>query len=467
MSTNTSISYVLAAEIILTSTCNQKCRHCAILDNSSPILTIKDITQRIANLANCQATQVVFIAGECPHEYPHITMALNKMGFSSFSEYLNAVCKITLHFNMLPVLEVGTPSVTLLKSLKDLPVLYRFNAVTANLTKPGQCFEHSRNKNPNTSKNAIKLLHQMEIPYSLGFLAGVGETEEERLKQVEEIGQLCSADPYLQDVRIAYFQPEPGCNMKHRPPLGLAQTERLTKALSKAFPVHMLSIPPYLFNRYPKLVKHGLNDLGSVPMLTGSLDRPSFPVDNYETMKSKLLPSNIHLTEREPLTTKAAINNSLLKEVYPIIQKRIERRNKAPISLIDNDYCFVCGERNPISLNIPVKKSITGSSCTFTWTPGPHFQGYAGVLHGGIISTLVDEAMAYAIMGEDLCRLIVTANIKVTFLKPVPIGLPITVAAAVKNNKRNHIFAHSTVISEDGVVLAKAEGHFVELINKI
>jgi 7,8-didemethyl-8-hydroxy-5-deazariboflavin synthase CofG subunit len=467
MNKNTTVSYILSAEIILTKTCRQSCGHCSFRQTDDPILSIREVTNEVARIASCQATQIVFIAGDCPQEYPHITIALNKMGFSSYYQYLAAVCKITLDYNVMPVLNVGTPNINLIKALEEVPVTFRFDTVSALLTKPGECFEFARQRNPNSDKAVIRLLHEMKAPYSLGFLAGVGETAEDRAKHVEEIGKLCSADPYLQDIRVVYFQPEPTCPMKHRPPLGFEQTKEMFVTLKKAFPVHNISIQPYLFSRYPELVEHGLNDLGAVPMLSGSLERPSFSVDNYETMKTKLLQINTHLLEREPLTTNAAINRPELQDIYPIVVERIKRRNNAPISLIDNDYCFVCGKRNPISLDIPVKKSIERNTCSFTWTPGPHYQGYAGVLHGGIISTLVDEAMAYAIMGEDLCRLIVTADIKVKFLKPVPIGLPITVAASVTNNKRNHIFAHSSVISQEGTVLATAEGHFVELINKV
>lgn len=466
MNNSASVSYILSSEVLLTGTCNQKCGHCSVVNNDSPLLSLKDLNQKLKNLSDNGASEVALISGEYPQDYPHIQIALSQYGFTSFYDYLREACLVALSHKLIPVLRVGYLDSSMLASLENTGAVIKIDVVSSNQTGAGECFEFARRRTPKAGRKAIEAVHGHRIPYSLGFITGIGESESDRLEMIRQIGEFCGADPYLQDVRIAYFQPEPNCLLKHRPPLGFESVKRAVIALRRAFPVHHISIPPFLFNRYPELVEHGLNDLGSVPIFTGSTAYSDFFMPSYENMKLRLLKINSHLYERSPLTTPAAMNRPELSETLVAVNQKIEKRNRAPISLIDNDYCFVCGVRNPISLKIPTKASTKGNTCTFTWTPGPHFQSYAGVLHGGIINTLLDEAMGYAIMGENLCRLIVTADMKVKYLRPAPIGLPITIAATVSGQKRNHIFARGSVISQDGSVIAEAEGHFVEMINK-
>ncbi len=91
----------------------------------------------------------------------------------------------------------------------------------------------------------------------------------------------------------------------------------------------------------------------------------------------------------------------------------------------DDRYCFVCGEKNPFGLKLrPEGKDGKG---TIIWTPEKRHQGYSGVVHGGLISTLLDEAMAYA--GMSVAGFCATAGIEVKFRKPVITGETVRIEA--------------------------------------
>jgi len=62
--------------------------------------------------------------------------------------------------------------------------------------------------------------------------------------------------------------------------------------------------------------------------------------------------------------------------------------------LIDNNYCFACGKENPDGLQLEFKYSDDGSKVETTYIPPEKFQGWKGIVHGGIITTLLDEIMA-------------------------------------------------------------------------
>ena len=123
----------------------------------------------------------------------------------------------------------------------------------------------------------------------------------------------------------------------------------------------------------------------------------------------------------------------------------------------DDDYCFACGTRNPIGLRLEVRPAEDGTSA-FTWIPRREFQGWSGVLHGGVISTLLDEAMAYAT--GHLAEGAATAEITVSFKKPVSTDRELTVTARVDERKRR-LMRTSAVLEQDGAVKASARAVFV------
>lgn len=463
MNNSASISYVSSSYLELTRTCHQSCGYCSFFRDDAPIMPLPEVKERITALAKHNATEVIFLSGELPQEFPHIQIALHEGGFASYADYLLAACQIALEANLLPVLEVGYLDSFTWEKFSDAGCSARINLVCASLANPGQALEKSRGRNPSAGRACIESAHAAQVPYSTGFIIGIGESEEERLHFIDEIGRFCTADPWLQDIRLIPFQPVPGCAMHSRPPLPFAAVEKAVTALRKAFPVHHISVPPWLFSRFPELVEAGLNDLNSLPIFTGDPTHPNFEIPCFETIKVRLESKNIHLYERGTLSTTAALNRPEVLSPLTHTRSLIERRNLAGLNLIDNDHCFVCGPRNNNGLHIPMKKSVEGHTCTFTWAPGPSYQGYAGIVHGGVLSTLLDESMAYAVMGADMKILAVTADMRVRFLRPAPVGVPLKFVATLVGQRKNLHFARASVILPEGTVVAEAEGRFAEI----
>lgn len=461
MSNCASISYISSSYVELTRTCHQSCGYCSFYRSDSPLLPIEDLKQKIHEISRNNATEVIFTSGESPQEYPHIQIDLHNNGFSSYADYLHEACQIALNANLLPVLSVGYLSAFNLKRFAASGCSVHIDLVASNLSEPGQALEKTRGRNPTNGKACLESLHNEQIPYSINFVAGIGESAEERLKFIEEIGQLCGSDPFLQDIRILPFQPSPGCAMKHRPPLNFDAIKSSVEAAKKAFPAHHISVPPNLFTRYPELTKFGLNDLGSVPLQTGNPFNETFAVPSFESLKYKLEKHNVHLYERGNLVTPIATNRPEVKEAVAHCLEQIKDRNSTGLNLVDDEHCFVCGKRNHRGMQIDIKKAVENNTCTFTFTAGPTFQGYSGIVHGGILSTLLDEAMIHAVMGNKIMA--VTADMRVKFLRPAPIGVVLKIAATLTGNRKNLYFARGTVMLNDGTLLAEAEGRFAKI----
>jgi uncharacterized protein (TIGR00369 family) len=95
--------------------------------------------------------------------------------------------------------------------------------------------------------------------------------------------------------------------------------------------------------------------------------------------------------------------------------------------LVDSGVCFVCGPRNPHSLGLTVER---GEGVARTrYTPSEAHQGYAGVIHGGLLATVADEVMAHA--AATTGRLFATAEMTVRFHRAIAPGEEVVAAASV------------------------------------
>ncbi|MBN1959240.1 MAG: PaaI family thioesterase [Desulfuromonadales bacterium] len=129
--------------------------------------------------------------------------------------------------------------------------------------------------------------------------------------------------------------------------------------------------------------------------------------------------------------------------------------SREPLRQVVNDTaCFVCGPDNPIGLKarFEVDKNARTSYARLTLTD--HFQGWQDVVHGGILATLLDEACAYACMA--VVKSCVTAEIKVRYRKPVPVGRVIEIFGHLVDDRRK-IWTAQAQIKIDGTLHAEAE----------
>ncbi|MBI2830697.1 MAG: PaaI family thioesterase [Chloroflexi bacterium] len=122
------------------------------------------------------------------------------------------------------------------------------------------------------------------------------------------------------------------------------------------------------------------------------------------------------------------------------------------------DKCFGCGPNNPIGLKL--KFEWDGKTARAEFTPGEVYQGWAGIVHGGILSVMLDEAMAYAAFFEGLPS--VTAEAKVKLKLPAKVGEPLVISASVTKKTRRLIESTATICLKDGTLVA--EGSATQIV---
>lgn len=128
-------------------------------------------------------------------------------------------------------------------------------------------------------------------------------------------------------------------------------------------------------------------------------------------------------------------------------------------------HCFACGLENPIGLHLHLYEVEPGVVET-TYTAPEHFQGYPGVLHGGITASLLDEVLGRAPMGSDPLhpRFVFTAKMEVKYRQNVPIGKPLRIIGRVEKSKGRAAQAWAGIYSvETGELLAEATATLVNV----
>jgi uncharacterized protein (TIGR00369 family) len=121
-------------------------------------------------------------------------------------------------------------------------------------------------------------------------------------------------------------------------------------------------------------------------------------------------------------------------------------------------HCFACGELNEIGLHLALK--FESGKCHVELTIPNLYEGWEGLVHGGIVCTVLDEVTAWALIDHDSWG--VTARMSVDFKRPVLVGQAIRAEGWIVESKRRiHRTAGHILDAESGVVLATSEATYV------
>lgn len=135
------------------------------------------------------------------------------------------------------------------------------------------------------------------------------------------------------------------------------------------------------------------------------------------------------------------------------------------ITAFDDHYCFVCGPDNPRGLKIKVKYIPEDMAAETELALPREYQGWAEVIHGGILSTLLDEMMAHAVW--HFAGPGVTLSMEVRFYHPLKPGEAVRVRGVLTsgNGRRRSAEAEMTR-SRDLRKIASAKSRFLLLDEK-
>ncbi len=129
------------------------------------------------------------------------------------------------------------------------------------------------------------------------------------------------------------------------------------------------------------------------------------------------------------------------------------------MKLISDNECFVCGKENEhgLKLDFFVKDKKIKANFTFD----KRFQGFSNIIHGGIISTILDEAMVK--LAFELGFNSVTANLNVNLKKPSRPNEKMIVTGEIIEEFERKLKAKAEIRKEDGTLVAEANSTLVKI----
>jgi acyl-coenzyme A thioesterase PaaI-like protein len=124
--------------------------------------------------------------------------------------------------------------------------------------------------------------------------------------------------------------------------------------------------------------------------------------------------------------------------------------------------CFVCGVNNPAGLHLEFYEVEPGFIRAEIIVP-EQFQGYPGVVHGGIVAAMLDEVSGRTVLQGDPPRWMVTAKLDVRYRKPVPINERIYLEGKAKEDRGRLAVVVGTIYNGQRDVLAEAEAVLADI----
>jgi acyl-coenzyme A thioesterase PaaI-like protein len=126
---------------------------------------------------------------------------------------------------------------------------------------------------------------------------------------------------------------------------------------------------------------------------------------------------------------------------------------------IPKNRCFACGKDNPDGMRLRFFFDEGQRRAWSRFRLPRKYQGPPGHAHGGIIATILDEAMGKVNKLRSVVAL--TSSMAIEFLKPVPLGKPLLVEGVERDLQGRRHFNAAEIRNEHGDVLARSQGVFI------
>lgn len=126
--------------------------------------------------------------------------------------------------------------------------------------------------------------------------------------------------------------------------------------------------------------------------------------------------------------------------------------------------CLVCGRSNLHGLQLSLHVDPASGQISTAFVPAPHHIGFEGIVHGGILATVLDEAMVWAATWSAK-RFCVAGEMTVRFRQSAQVGNPLRVTAQVDIARSRLITTTGRIEDQAGQLVAEASGKYVPMDN--
>ncbi|MFY9609379.1 MAG: 7,8-didemethyl-8-hydroxy-5-deazariboflavin synthase CofG [Blastocatellia bacterium] len=301
------VTYSKKVFIPLTNLCRDYCGYCTFRKDPGDPGALTMTPDQVVSVAEAGARlgckEALFSLGDRPEAiFPEMREALARFGHRTTLSYLAEMCQRVLNeTGLLPHANPG------LMARRDLETLRQFSpsmglmleSTSERLTLPGMPHDNAPDKPPSLRLKTIEEAGRLKIPFTTGILIGIGETVDERVDSLFAIRERHERYGHIQEVIIQNFRAKPEIPMRDHPEPSMKDHAR-TIAVARLVLWDMnVQVPPNLSDdRYPFLLKAGLNDWGGISPLTPDFINPEKPWPHINRLAERTAYEGYELTER-------------------------------------------------------------------------------------------------------------------------------------------------------------------------
>lgn len=121
----------------------------------------------------------------------------------------------------------------------------------------------------------------------------------------------------------------------------------------------------------------------------------------------------------------------------------------------NSEMCFVCGRSNPVGLYMRFRDD-GDQEVTSEYTVPAHYQGYPGIVHGGVLAAMLDEVVARVSMIGDHHHFMMSVKLQVLYRLPVPVETPLQVVGRIVRMRGRLGKAEGKIILPDGHIACES-----------
>ncbi len=303
-----SVSYSKKVFIPLTHLCRDYCGYCTFRadpQDGVPAYMTPDEVLAVAEAglrAGCK--EALFSLGDQPERvFPEAKDFLKKLGYKHTLEYLAAMCELVLEkTGLLPHSNPGLMGAEDLRRLREtnVSVGLMLESASPRLGRPGGAHWKAPDKVPSLRLRIIEEAGQLSMAFTTGVLIGIGETPEERVDALLAIHSANQKYGHIQEVIVQPFRVKSDIRMAHSPEPSTEDLER-TIALARLIlggKVNLQSPPNLLSEKYPDLLKAGINDWGGISPVTKDFINPEAAWPQISSLAERSAGAGFVLRER-------------------------------------------------------------------------------------------------------------------------------------------------------------------------
>lgn len=302
--------------ISLSNYCVNQCGYCFYnhripksgKEKNVVLINHNDINNLIEQGVRYQCKESLLMSGENPGNFEVVQKELKERNFNTFLDFVKKISSDLLNKDILPHTNIGVLSFEELKDLKpyNASMGLMLESSSLKLLNEGENHELSPTKAPSIRISHIKNAGKLKIPFTTGLLMGIGESFEDRIRDLLIIKEIHEKYEHIQEVILQNFTYAPGIPYNPDRPLSVKNLLKITGIAKIIFQNEIaIQVPPNLITGYEKeFLKMGIDDFGGISPFSIDFINPGNPWPQIEELRIICSNNGFQLRERLPVYDK-------------------------------------------------------------------------------------------------------------------------------------------------------------------